>query len=53
MVSTLDRDHVYFAKTDKEREIWLEGFAKIINYNRCTDGQFNLKAAADLSNIKD
>ena len=34
MVRTLERDHIYYAKTEKERVVWLEGFAKILDYNK-------------------
>ena len=38
MVRTLDRDYVYFAKTPKEREVWLQGFSKILEYNKSNIG---------------
>ena len=53
MVRTLEREHVYFAKTEKERQIWLEGFSKILEYNRSSSGQFNLRSAQSMLHIKD
>ena len=48
LMRTTKRDHTYFAKTDMERDIWLENLAKILESNRT--GKFNLKTtAADLS----
>ena len=33
MVKTLSRTYFFFAKSDVEREVWLESFQKIIEMN--------------------
>ena len=53
MVRTLEREHFYFALNDRERDLWLTGFAKIISYNTSTQGTFNLKITPDISKIQE
>ena len=41
-LGTLTREYILFAKTEEERDIWVQSFLKVIEYNTLTDGQFNL-----------
>ena len=52
-VRTLNREFIFFAKNDKEREVWCSSLAKILEYNRDGgNGNFNLKLGPDMTMLK-
>ena len=53
MVRTLGREHIFFAPNEKERAVWLESLAKVLESNKHgTTAAFSLKSAPDASAIK-
>ena len=46
LVKTLNRNYFFFAKSDLEREVWLESFAKVLEANEAGQSNFNLKSRA-------
>ena len=47
MVKTLKRTYFFFAKSEIEREVWLESFQKVIEVNAAGQSNFNLKSRAE------
>ena len=43
---TIKRDFLFFAKSDVEREIWVESFSKVIESNERGMTNFNLKSSS-------
>ena len=42
-MTTLTREYLLFAKTEDERDLWVQSFLKVIEFNTQTEGDFNLK----------
>lgn len=47
MVKTLKRTYFFFAKSETEREVWIESFTKVIEANVAGQANFNLKSRAE------
>ena len=43
LVRCLNKEYIFYAKTEMERECWIESFSKIIEINETGKGNFNLK----------
>ena len=51
MVRSVKTEHFFFAQNDTERNIWLESFAKVLEYNKCGIDKFNLKSVVDIDSF--
>ena len=45
VVDTIKRQFVFFSKNALEREVWVEGFCRILDYN--ASGMFDLSVASE------
>lgn len=46
-VRTMKKDFAFFAKSENEREVWLESLLKIMEHNEMGKSKFNLKATSN------
>ena len=51
MIRSLKSEHQFFAANDVEREIWLQSFAKVLEYNKYGLDKFNLRSVADIESL--